>query len=244
MMRDDLTSRRFGRLTAVACAGGRRSPWVCQCDCGNKKTVLATNLKQGKIRSCGCLSLEERMGRREDLTGQRFGRWLVSSSDRDKDGNAAWRCTCDCGSSRILARRTLLRGLSRSCGCAKRGSGLPRKRWRPTSAHRRIAIKCGLRVTSDLWEILCEAWGNRCAYCQSAEPTTIDHIDALSTGGTHEITNIAPACQLCNFRKGARPLPAALDKLKVSNFHQRRARASLLVQEKVDANARLYARCA
>ena len=32
--------------------------WLCQCDCGNKKTVLGHNLKSGGVRSCGCLSKE------------------------------------------------------------------------------------------------------------------------------------------------------------------------------------------
>lgn len=57
--------KRFGRLTtlervddAVSANGRRRSRWLCQCDCGNKKIVFAENLTGGKTESCGCLQKE------------------------------------------------------------------------------------------------------------------------------------------------------------------------------------------
>lgn len=33
-----------------------RSLWLCECDCGNKKVVVGTELKRGKVKSCGCMS--------------------------------------------------------------------------------------------------------------------------------------------------------------------------------------------
>ena len=54
----DITNQRFGRLVALRLVG--RNPvsvgiWLCQCDCGNIKKVLLSNLraKHGTI-SCGC----------------------------------------------------------------------------------------------------------------------------------------------------------------------------------------------
>lgn len=29
--------------------------WICQCDCGNKTSVLGTNLASGAVKSCGCI---------------------------------------------------------------------------------------------------------------------------------------------------------------------------------------------
>jgi hypothetical protein len=55
----DLTGQRFGRLQVLSFAGNinKGSLWLCKCDCGNKKIIRATNLKQG-TQSCGCLLLE------------------------------------------------------------------------------------------------------------------------------------------------------------------------------------------
>lgn len=52
----NLEGQRFGRLVAgvVDVLHGARA-WVCDCDCGQRKTVLAGSLVAGKTRSCGCL---------------------------------------------------------------------------------------------------------------------------------------------------------------------------------------------
>lgn len=53
----DMTGRRFGRLVVV-----RKSPeprkWLCKCDCGAEKLVAGSNLRNGSVRSCGCLAAE------------------------------------------------------------------------------------------------------------------------------------------------------------------------------------------
>lgn len=56
----DLTGQRFGRLLVlerveVDKKGGY---FLCQCDCGNKKVIMGSNLRLGKIKSCGCLLSE------------------------------------------------------------------------------------------------------------------------------------------------------------------------------------------
>ena len=57
----DLTGQKFGRLTVIGIAetDTRKTYWVCQCDCGNFKTVRADSLISGKIKSCGCLKKEQ-----------------------------------------------------------------------------------------------------------------------------------------------------------------------------------------
>ena len=57
----DLTGRRFGRLTVIKrkkTDDTNRTYWICQCDCGNIKTVEAYALKIGRTKSCGCLSVD------------------------------------------------------------------------------------------------------------------------------------------------------------------------------------------
>lgn len=60
-MREDLTGRKFGRLTVMDAAGrtcGGRYQWRCVCDCGKGKIAEGTNLKVGNTTSCGCYRLE------------------------------------------------------------------------------------------------------------------------------------------------------------------------------------------
>lgn len=60
------------------------------------------------------------MSRLIDLTGKKFGHWLVLERDMDKTGGSAyWLCQCDCGTSpiRSVAGGDLRNGKSKSCGC-------------------------------------------------------------------------------------------------------------------------------
>lgn len=61
-MRENLIGQKFGRLKVISLneeRSNRKSYWVCQCDCGNVKTVRSDSLKNGSIQSCGCLHKEQ-----------------------------------------------------------------------------------------------------------------------------------------------------------------------------------------
>ena len=56
--RVDITGQRFSYLVALECVGvdkRNHSLWLCKCDCGNTKVVLSSKLKEGDIKSCGCM---------------------------------------------------------------------------------------------------------------------------------------------------------------------------------------------
>lgn len=56
-----------------------------------------------------------------DLTGQRFGRLQVMArAASDKNGNAKWRCACDCGNERVVYSQSMRSGATTSCGCLNR----------------------------------------------------------------------------------------------------------------------------
>ena len=61
MNKTEMIGQKFGRLTVVESAGklphggSNRSAFKCECECGNKKTVLAYKLKTGNTSSCGCI---------------------------------------------------------------------------------------------------------------------------------------------------------------------------------------------
>ena len=60
------------------------------------------------------------MGRFIDLTGQRFGIWLViKKAENDKHGASRWLCRCECGEERIVLGKNLRKGESKGCGCKR-----------------------------------------------------------------------------------------------------------------------------
>ena len=55
--KEDLTGRKFGRLTVISETAERKHGgvvWLCKCDCGNYTRVRSQSLKRGDTRSCGC----------------------------------------------------------------------------------------------------------------------------------------------------------------------------------------------
>jgi hypothetical protein len=57
----DLRGKTFNRLTAIKEAGKTKHGqviWLCKCSCGNTREALAGQLKNGAVKSCGCLRKE------------------------------------------------------------------------------------------------------------------------------------------------------------------------------------------
>lgn len=53
-----------------------------------------------------------------DLTGKKFGRWIVVKRvGNDKNWNPLWKCQCQCGTIKIVNGSHLRSGNSKSCGC-------------------------------------------------------------------------------------------------------------------------------
>ena len=65
----DITGQKFNRLTVLKKVSieeyfydtGQGSHWLCKCDCGNSTYVRGTDLRSGRIKSCGCLRDEAAM---------------------------------------------------------------------------------------------------------------------------------------------------------------------------------------
>ena len=52
----DLSGQKFNQLTVVERVKSNSSTrWKCKCDCGNFTEVTSANLKNGAVKSCGCL---------------------------------------------------------------------------------------------------------------------------------------------------------------------------------------------
>ena len=50
--------QKFNKLTVLSRAENinKKARWHCLCECGNKSTVMTSNLKNGHTKSCGCLA--------------------------------------------------------------------------------------------------------------------------------------------------------------------------------------------
>lgn len=60
---NDITNKKFGRLTALFLTfrdKHKQAHWMCGCECGNTKEVNLRALTSGATRSCGCLNDEVR----------------------------------------------------------------------------------------------------------------------------------------------------------------------------------------
>ena len=130
--REDLTGRVFGKLIVIEYSPEEskkrgRTTWKCLCECGNiiYRTAhdLKTGEKDGVIQSCGCYQKELLHTLRfKDLTQQRFGKLVCLNWFRNENGRIWWDCQCDCGNRFATAADRLLRGQTRSCGCARKNS--------------------------------------------------------------------------------------------------------------------------
>lgn len=60
--RFDLTGQRFNSFSVIGRAGNdkynRSATWNCICDCGQKRIYTTSELKNGFVKSCGCLNGE------------------------------------------------------------------------------------------------------------------------------------------------------------------------------------------
>ncbi len=130
----DLTGKKFGRLTVLYKDQERitksGSYWVCQCECGNIKSIKSSSLRRGEIQSCGCLQKERTIKARnqaaEDLSGRRFGKLVVLKRDETITNTPYWICQCDCGNVKSIKGHDLKRkdgNQTVSCGCYHKSMG-------------------------------------------------------------------------------------------------------------------------
>jgi hypothetical protein len=118
-----MAGKKFGKLTVLrdSCerSGSGAVLWVCECDCGEIKTIIGSSLRSGITSSCGCKRLEIIKSNVENLTGRVFDRWTVLERDYSaaRSKNINWICRCECGTVKSVLSGNLKNGSSKSCGC-------------------------------------------------------------------------------------------------------------------------------
>ncbi len=63
-----------------------------------------------------------------DLIGKTFGKLtVICKADKNVYGRRTyWHCSCDCGGKTMLETYVIMGGMTKSCGCLKRGKPKPR----------------------------------------------------------------------------------------------------------------------
>ena len=100
----------------------------CRCECGAEKTVNCADLRDGKIKSCGCWrkdigkrSIAQSLidGKYRGITANdRYGHLMfLRAFDQDKNGKVRCEFQCDCGSKTIKSLNSVISGHIKSCGC-------------------------------------------------------------------------------------------------------------------------------
>lgn len=56
-----IINQKFGRLVVIEAVKeiGKLPQYKCVCNCGNEVFIYQSNLKSGKVKSCGCLNKEK-----------------------------------------------------------------------------------------------------------------------------------------------------------------------------------------
>lgn len=109
---------KYGALIVIAEERDKngRSAWLCQCDCGNTKVVRGSDLRSGRITSCGCRS--NIINKRSlDITNQRFGYLTAIKYEYSKNNKRYWSFQCDCGEIIYKPIGDVISGHTSSCGC-------------------------------------------------------------------------------------------------------------------------------
>ena len=120
----NLVGKQFGRLTVIKRAEQNTSDnkprWECKCSCGNYITVAGGHLRSGHTQSCGCLQAEvARKINYKDISNQKFGKLTaLENIGSNSQGQALWKCQCECGNIIVAKGSELRSGHIQSCGCA------------------------------------------------------------------------------------------------------------------------------
>lgn len=110
---------KFNHLTVIQRAPNTSDGYAayqCKCDCGNYTVVKATNLKRGKVKTCGC-----RMNLDKVNVDKKYG-WLTVTEygmKGHRDRKHYWWCKCRCGNETMVREDNLRKKRTTSCGCKR-----------------------------------------------------------------------------------------------------------------------------
>lgn len=121
----DLTGQKFGRLTVTdkfekrIMGSDKRSVryLLCNCDCGNQKYVMLSQLTSGTTESCGCIKKEMLGARHKPLhKGEEYGELTIIKELPRTGKQFKYLCKCSCGKETTAERTNIMNGHTTTCG--------------------------------------------------------------------------------------------------------------------------------
>lgn len=155
---------------------------------------------------------------REDLSGRRFGYWMVISfARRNKTGMHYWLCRCDCGTEREVLSAQLRTGGSKSCGCLQKFRLAPKSKkhgmWKHPAYRVWIEMRnrcqnssnAGYHLYGGRGITVCERWEDFALFWEDMGPTwqrglSLERIDNDGDYGPHNCRWATPFEQNRNMR--------------------------------------------
>lgn len=169
---------------------------------------------------------KNRMQRRADRTGNRFGRLrVIECLGVAPRGHRWWGCECDCGEKISVRSRELSRGHTQSCGCLSRealknSKARGRNRLPFGHASRNELLASYIKSAKDrgyAWELSLEQFidlvTGPCVYCGTARDKVrkpnigvnggfeYTGIDRVNNGEGYTLSNTVSCCWICNRAK-------------------------------------------
>lgn len=184
-------NQKFGKWTVLEfdCVDSkRRRRYLCRCECGVEKSVIASYLANGRTKSCPRC-------KRDDLVGKKYGFWTVIEKSDEKSSSSGyktqWLCECsNCGQQSLVERCNLVTGKSKGCWHCRRD--VQSTFHFPNTWYRRLLDQAKLRgheftVTE---EELFEVWEKQNRQCAiTGLPLEITKSNKTNTGSLDRIDN-------------------------------------------------------
>ena len=92
MKLEDLSGKKYNKLYVIKYVG--KSKWLCKCECGKNCIVIASKLKNGHTKSCGCLQKEmtHKANSKHNECGSRlYCEWLNMKSRCNNKNNKYYK---------------------------------------------------------------------------------------------------------------------------------------------------------
>lgn len=205
----DLTGKIYGKWKILERKGTSKSgfaKWLCECECGNKKTFISIEIRKKHARKdCGCS---------KSWIGKKFGMLTVLENGVKSNHNEHILCKCDCGTIKKTWGGHLPRGRIVSCGCKRKKNLEQRALIVILNSYKRHAKRRNQEFNlkeNDFKNLL----ASNCFYCgnhpqnkfkrktqnQGDIELNYNGIDRKDNTKGYEQENIVTCCRICNLMK-------------------------------------------